>query len=85
MTQSKTVCPVTKREFSIELDMPSGPSLAPYGEIVGYTFTLAKCPDCGGIHAWECPDVAHLCGTLANVRSIAVHNSTAGRQTRQSH
>lgn len=72
MTLSKTICPMTKKEFPIDIHMP-GPqfAMASRGEIVGYTLTLAKCPECGGTHAWECSGANDLLGTLATVRTVA--------------
>ena len=71
MTLSKTVCPITKKEFPIDIRMP-GPqfTLARPSEILGYTLTLAKCPECGGTHAWESTGADQLLGTLATVRTV---------------
>ena len=78
MTFSNVICPKTKRELPIDVDMPtlhSAPTA--FDNVVGYTLTLNKCPDCGDTHAWESPDVDHLHGTPSRVWTIVTSSHNA--------
>ena len=80
MTISKTVCPVTKKEMPIDIDMSGPRSALPAGsEILGYTFTLSKCPECGGTHAWESSNTDHVRRTATSVWTA----TTPSKQQRQ--
>lgn len=73
MTISKMICPVTKKLVPIDIDMPGPQSALPAGsDILGYTFTLSKCPKCGGVRAGESADSDCPIGTQAAVWTVAI-------------
>jgi hypothetical protein len=75
---SKAICPVTKAEFPISINMPALPSSSASADIVvGCTLTLMKCPKCGEMHVWA----GAVANDLPSTLEIGQMINTPGRQT----